>query len=137
MLDRRVSSTPESRHTARAALLLLLVVLGLLWLVNTPFRRAYQANDNDVTALVDGLLLLPGARWEDWFTQGHSHFFDSYPEWPWGLTPFARPVFQFLIYLAHFIFDRDWPSYLAINYLGIGGVAAVAFAITRSPLGLG
>src|SRR5215472_2338519 len=136
-LDTRISSTPRSRNTVWVALLLVLTILGLLWLVNMPFRRTYQANDNDVTALVDGLLLLPDARWEDWFTQGHSHFFDSYPEWPWDLTPYARPVFQLLIYLAHFVFDRDWPSYLTINYLAIGGVAAVAFAIARSPLGLG
>lgn len=127
----------SSRHPALSALLVALAVSCLLWLLNIPFRRAYQASDNDVTALVDGLLLLPGAHWQDWFTQGHAHFFDSYPEWPWGLTPFARPVFQFTIYLAHFVFGRDWASYLAINYLAVGGIAAVVFAIARSGLGLG
>jgi hypothetical protein len=108
----------------------------LLWLLNMPFRRLYQATDDDVTALVDGLLWLPGAHWQDWFSNGHSHFFDSYPEWPWGLTPFARPAFQFLIYLTQFIFDRDWASYLAINYLCIAGIAAVAYTIARRAFGL-
>ena len=108
----------------------------LLWLINIPYRHAYQPNDNDVTALADALLLLPGARWQDWFIHGHVHFFDAYPEWPWGLTPFARPAFQFLIYLAHFVFGRDWPAYLAINYAAIGGVAAAGYAIARRALGL-
>jgi hypothetical protein len=109
----------------------------VLWLIDSPYRYAYQATDNDVTALADGLLLVPGSRWQDWFVQGHSHFFDAYPEWPLGLTAFARPAFQCLIYLAHFVFGRDWPSYLAINYLGIAGIAAVAYAIARSALRLG
>ena len=113
-----------------------LLVCILLWLINISYRHAYQPNDNDVTALADGLLLLPGARWEDWFTHGHTHFFDAYPEWPWGLTPFARPAFQSLIYLAHFLFGRDWTAYLAINYAAIGGVAAAAYAIARRALGL-
>jgi len=124
-------------HPALGALLLALAIFALLWLLNIPFRRVYQANDNDVTAFVDALLLLPGSHWQGWFTQGHSHFFDSYPEWPWGLTPFARPAFQFLIYLAHFAFGRDWSAYLAINYLSVAGVAAVAFALARTVLGLG
>ena len=114
-----------------------LLVCILLWLIDIPYRNAYQPNDNDVTALADALLLLPGAHWQDWFTRGHTHFFDAYPEWPWGLTPFARPAFQFLIYLAHFLFGRDWPAYLAINYAGIGGVAAAAYAIARRALGVG
>ena len=119
------------------ALLVGLIAFVLLWLANAPFRRAYWANDNDVTALVDGMLLLPGAHWQDWFTNGHSHFFDSYPEWPWGLTPFARPAFQCLIYLAHFVFGRDWAAYLAVNYLAVAGMGAIAFVIARVPLGLG
>lgn len=108
----------------------------LLWLINIPYRHAYQPNDNDVTALADALLLLPGAHWQDWFTHGHTHFFDAYPEWPWGLTPFARPAFQFLIYLAHFLFGRDWTAYLWINYAAIGGIGAAAYAIARRALGL-
>ena len=131
------SLTTRRHHPLWSALLLGCAIFALLWLLNIPYRQAYQLTENDVTALVDGLLLLPGARWEDWFTRGHSHFFDTYPEWPWGLAPFARPAFQYLIYLAHFIFGRDWASYLAINYLGIAGVAAVAFAIARTALGLG
>ena len=107
-----------------------------LWLLNLPYRRVYQPTDNDVTALADGLLLVPGARWEDWFTRGHSHFFDAYPEWPFGLTRFARPVFQFVLYLAHFVFDSDWASYLAINYLCVAGVAATAYAVARKALAL-
>jgi hypothetical protein len=107
-----------------------------LWLSNLPYRRVYQPTDNDVTALADGLLLVPGARWEDWFTRGHSNFFDAYPEWPFGLTRFARPVFQFVLYVAHFVFGSDWASYLAINYLCVAGVAAIAFAIARKALAL-
>jgi hypothetical protein len=90
-----------------------------------------------VTALADGLLLVPGARWEEWFTRGHSHFFDAYPEWPSGLTSFARPAFQFVIYLAHFVLGGDWASYLAINYLGIAGIAMIAFAVARTVFGFG
>jgi hypothetical protein len=123
---------------AAGALLVGLAVFGLLWLSNIPFRRAYQPTDNDVTAFADGLLLLPGGHWQDWFTRGYSDFFESYPEWPHQhLTSFARPAFQFLIYLAHLVFDGDWASYLAINYLGVAGIAAVAFVIARGTLGLG
>lgn len=114
-----------------------LAVFGLLWFLNIAYRRVYQPDDNDVTALADGLLLLPGAQWQDWFTRGHTHFFDTYPEWPWGLTPFCRPAFQCLIYLAHFLFGRDWASYLAINYLALAAIAAVAFVIARQTLRLG
>src|SRR5262249_30115780 len=32
--------------------------------------------------------------------------------------------------------DRDWASYLAINYLGIASISAVACAIARGPLQL-
>jgi hypothetical protein len=113
-----------------------LAVFGLLWLLNTPYRQVYVPRMDDVTALADGLLLRPGAHWQDWFTRGHLYFFDAYPEWPHHETAFARPAFQFLIYLAHFVFRDHWTSYLAINYLGIAGVAAVAFAIGRTALGL-
>ena len=136
-LTTRALSTLRPRDPVWSALPLGLAIFGLLWLVNIPYRQVYQPTDNDVTALVDGLLLLPGAHWEDWFTRGHVHFFDTYPEWPLRLTAFARPTFQFVIHLAHFIFGRDWASYLAINYLGVAGIAAVAFAIARTALGLG
>lgn len=109
----------------------------LLWLLNTRYRLVYQPDEDDVTALADGLLLVPGARWVDWFIHGHSDFFDAYPEWPWGVTPFARPAFQFLIYVAHFAFGRDWSSYLSINYLGIGAIGATTFVIARTALRLG
>lgn len=127
----------QARGILREGLLVALAIFGLLWLVGWSYREVYVARVDDVTALADGLLLVPGARWEDWFTEGHSHFFDAYPEWPRGITAFARPAFQFLIYLAHFLFGRDWSSYLALNYLGIAMVAAVAFAIARSALRLG
>ena len=113
-------------------------VSALLWAINLPYRGVFQPTDNDATNLADGLLILPGAHWQDWFTRGYRDFFESYPEWPHQhLTAFARPAFQFLIYLAHFVFGEDWASYLAINYLAIGGVAAVGFAIARNALGLG
>ena len=92
------------------ALLVGFVVFVSLWLVTIPYRRIYLPRVDDITALADALLLSPHARWEHWFTEGHSYFFDAYPEWPWGLSPFARPAFQFLIYLTHFVFDDDWAS---------------------------
>jgi hypothetical protein len=131
------SSAPSRRPTAGAsAILLALAVFAGLWLLNAPYRQAYQPSHDDVTALADGLLLLPGARWTDWFTQGHTRFFIPYPEWSIAQTGFARPVYQGTIFLAHFILDRHWSSYLAINYLALAGVAAIGFAIARRVLGL-
>jgi hypothetical protein len=132
-----IAPAPHPRHSGWTALLLGVAIFGLLWVAGSAYRRVYVARVDDVTALADGLLLVPGARWEDWFTHGHSNFFDPYPEWPRGLTAFARPAFQSVIYLAHFVLGSDWASYLAINYLGVAGVAAVAFAVARTALGLG
>lgn len=131
------AAAPHPRHPGWSALLLGVAIFGLLWVVGWAYRQVYVARVDDVTALADGLLLVPGARWEDWFTRGHSNFFDPYPEWPRGLTGFARPAFQSVIYLAHFFLGTDWASYLALNYLGVAGVAAVAFAIGRAAVGLG
>lgn len=117
--------------------MLALLVFAGLWLLNVPYRQAYQPSHDDVTALADGLLLLPGARWTDWFTQGHAHFFIPYPEWSVAQTAFARPAYQGVIYLAHFVFNRHWSSYLAINYLAVAGIAAVGFVVARRVLGLG
>jgi hypothetical protein len=129
------SSAPSRRPTAGAsAILLALAVFAGLWLLNAPYRQAYQPSHDDVTALADGLLLLPGAQWTDWFTQGHTRFFIPYPEWSIAQTGFARPVYQATIYLAHFVLDRHWSSYLAINYLALAGIAAVGFAIARRVL---
>jgi hypothetical protein len=122
---------------AGSSLLLGLIIFALLWFLNAPYRRIYLPRLDDITALADGLLLLPDAHWRDWFTNGHARFFDAYPEWPWGLSPFARPAFQVVIYLMHFILGKDWASYLAINYLGVAGIVAVAFAVARTAVGLG
>ena len=124
-------------HLAGTAALVGVVIFLALWFSNGSYREAFQPTDNDVTALADGSLLLPGARWEDWFTRGHSRFFDTYPEWPLSLTAFARPAFQFLIYLAHFLLGRNWASYLVLNYLGVAAVGAVAYVIARGTLRLG
>ena len=132
-----IAPAPRPRHSGWTALLLGVAIFGLLWVAGSAYRQVYVARVDDVTALADGSLLAPGARWEDWFTRGHSNFFDPYPEWPRGLTAFARPAFQSVIYLAHFVLGGDWASYLAINYLGVAGVAAVAFAVARAALGLG
>src|SRR5690242_6633363 len=107
-----------------------------LWLSNVAYRQVYQPPDDDISALADGLLLLPGAQWQDWFTQGHSHFFDAYPEWSRHRTAFARPAFQALIYAAHFGLGHDWADYLAINYLAVAAVGAVAFVIAHKALQL-
>jgi hypothetical protein len=146
MVRRAVTSTPSTRigfdRSARGgsilpqALALGAGIFLLLWLLNIRYRQVYVPRLDDVTALADALLMLPGSHWQDWFTQGHSHFFDAYPEWPWGLTAFARPIFQCTIYLAHFLFGSHWGSYLAINYLSVAGPAAVAFALARGALRL-
>jgi hypothetical protein len=121
----------------RSAALIGLGIFTLLWTLNLPYRRVYQPSDNDVTTLADALLLVPGAHWQEWFTKGYTDFFESYPEWPHQhLTAFARPAFQFLVYLAHFIFGQEWSSYLVLNYLAIAGVAGVAFVIARTTLSL-
>ena len=131
------SASPRRGDPIWCAILVGLATFGLLWFLNISYRHVYQPDDNDVTALADGLLLLPDARWQDWFVRGHTHFFDTYPEWPWGLTPFARPAFQCLIYVAHFPLGRDGASYLAINYWALAAIAAVAFVIARQTLRLG
>jgi hypothetical protein len=125
-----------SRHVLPSAVALGFVIFALLWLLSVQYRHVYVPRQDDVTVLADGLLLLPGAKWTDWFTRGDSYFFDVYPEWPWRVTPFARPVFEFAIYLGHFLFCKNWGSYLAINYLSVAGMAAVAFSIARTALGL-
>jgi hypothetical protein len=118
------------------AVLLGFATFGLLWIVYIPLRRVYVPNDNDIPALADGLLLAPGAHWEDWFTSGYLNYWDVYPEWPAGDTGFTRPAFQFVIYLAHFALGRDWASYQIINCFAAAGMAAVAFLIARTVLGL-
>lgn len=127
----------SSSLIATQALAIAVGVFILLWVLDLPFRRTYAPRQDDITALVDGLLLLPHASWVHWFTRGHFDFFDPYPEWPLHQTAFARPVFQFLIYLAHFPLGRNWASYLAINYAGVAGVVALAFVIGRGALRLG
>ena len=130
-------STARLCRPAWGGISLAVVVFALLWILNAPYRQVYQPGHDDVTALADGSLLLPQAHWPAWFTRGHSDFFDTYPEWAQHDTAFARPVFQFVIYLAHFLFGVDWSSYLVINYASIAGVASIAFAIARTALGLG
>jgi hypothetical protein len=124
------------QQTRWGAALLGFAIFGLLWMVYIPLRRVYVPNDADIPALADGLLLAPGAHWEDWFTRGYSNFWDVYPEWPPGDTGFTRPAFQFVIYLVHFALGRDWSSYQIINCFAAAGVAVVAFLIARTALGL-
>src|SRR5437867_2777188 len=80
-----------ARYSVRGALLLTLALFGLLWVLYIPYRDRYVPSGADISALADGLLLAPGARWQDWFTRGYSHFFDLYPEWPYHATEFTRP----------------------------------------------
>ena len=117
-----IVSTARLCRPAWGGISLAVVVFALLWILNAPYRQVYQPGHDDVTALADGSLLLPQAHWWAWFTRGHSDFFDTYPEWAQHDTAFARPVFQFVIYLAHFLFGVDWSSYL-VN----GPVASDAF----------
>src|SRR5262245_30646906 len=87
------------------ALLLGVAIFGLLLAVYIPYLSVYVPNKDDIPIFADGLLLAPGASWQDWFIRGSSHFLDEYPEWPQSPgTEYARPAFQFLIYLAYFAF---------------------------------
>jgi hypothetical protein len=123
-------------YSGRRALLLGLAMFVLLWVLSIPYRVVYAPDGRDIPALADGLLLAPSAHWRDWFTRGYSDFWDRYPEWPQGGTAFTRPAFQFLIYLFHFALGRDWASYQVINCLAVSGLAAVAFQVAQTALGL-
>jgi hypothetical protein len=111
-------------------------MFALLWILYIPYYGIYVPGGGDVPALADGLLLAPGARWQDWFTRGYAHFWDLYPEWPQRGTGFTRPAFQFLIYLFHFALGNHWASYQIINNLALAGMGAVAFHIAQRVLGL-
>jgi hypothetical protein len=116
-------------------------IFGLLWLLYIPMSAFYVLSGDDVTVLADGLLLAPDASWQDWFTRGYSHFFDLYPDWPMHgreatNDAFARPAFQFMIYVAHFVLGRDWASYQLINSLAVAGMGAIAFHIAQAALEL-
>lgn len=131
-------AAPQSAHSGRRALLLGFATFVLLWIFAIPYRADYVVpNGQDIPALADGLLLAPGAHWQDWFTRGYADFWDRYPEWPLlrvsGLT---RPAFQFVIYLVHFALGRDWASYHVINCFAAAGLAAVAFQIAQTALRL-
>ena len=118
------------------------VIFVLLWVIYlSTIRAIYVPNPGDIPALADGLLLAPGARWQDWFTRGYSDFFDLYPDRPaYGreatVEAFTRPAFQFLIYLAHFPLGKDWASYQLINCFAAAGMGAIAFQIARTALAL-
>jgi hypothetical protein len=126
-----------AHSVGQSALLLGLAIFGLLWLLYSPIREIYVPNRYDIPALADGLLLAPGAHWQDWFTRGYSHFWELYPDRPGEHgKEFARPAFQFLIYLAHFVLGRDWASYQLINCFAVAGMGAVAFQIAQAVLRL-
>jgi hypothetical protein len=111
-------------------------IFGLLWILDTPYREFYVPNWGDAPVLADGLLLAPGARWEDWFTHGYSNFYVGYPEWPSSSTAFARPALQFLVYLAHFALGKNWELYRIISCFAAASLPAVAFLIARTALEL-
>ena len=123
-------------QTGWSAVLLGFTVFVLLWILYAPYRAVYVPNSIDIPALVDGLLLAPGAHWTDWFTRGYSNWWDAYPEWPGSNTAFTRPALQFVIYLAHFALGRNWDSYQIISCVAVAGMAVVAFLIARTALGL-
>ena len=54
----------------------------------------------------------------------------------WATHGFTRPAFQFVIYLAHFALGRNWELYQIISCFAVAGMAAVAFLIARTALGL-
>jgi hypothetical protein len=136
LIDRKVQRAVRRYQMGWGATVLGFAIFTLLWILYSPFRQLYVPNETDIPALADGLLLAPDAHWEDWFTRGYSNFWDLYPEWPLGMTGFARPVFQSVIYLAHFVLGRDWASYQVINCFAAAGLAAAAFQIAQAALGL-
>src|SRR5262249_46437381 len=88
----------DASHSGRGALLFGFAVFGLLWILYIPWRESYMPPDGDtIPLLVDGLLLAPGASWQDWFTRGYSNFWDLYPDWQVhganaASTAFTRPA---------------------------------------------
>jgi hypothetical protein len=125
-----------SGQTAWGAVLLGFAIFGLLWTLDTPYREFYVPNWGDAPVLADGLLLAPGARWEDWFTRGYSNYYVAYPDWPSSSTEFTRPGLQFVIYLAHFALGRNWELYRIISCFAAASLSVVAFLIARTALGL-
>jgi hypothetical protein len=128
-------------HLEWSALLVGFAVFGLLWILHIPLREIYLPDKDDISQYADSLLVAPGAHWQDWFTRGYSHSFDLYPDWPahnteYARTAWMRPAFQFVIYLAHFVLGRDWPSYQLINCFAVAGMGAIAFQIAQKVLGL-
>jgi hypothetical protein len=127
----------SAAHSGRRALLLGFAMFALLWILSIPYRAAYVLNAQDIPALANGLLLAPGAHWQDWFTRGYSDFWSAYPEWAeLRRSGFTRPAFQFVIYLVQFALGRDWASYQVINCFAAAGLAAFAFQIAQTALGL-
>ena len=129
------------RHSGASALLVSFAIFGLLWILHIPLRGIYVPNEDDISHFAGSLLLAPGARWQDWFTRGYSHYYDLYPDWPadgpeFVRMAFTRPAFQFVIYLTHFVLGRDWASYQLINCFAVAGIGGVAFLIAQSVLGL-
>jgi len=82
MTDQTVHRSPQCavrQRTRWGAVLLGFATFGLLWMVYIPWRRVYVPNDLDIPALADGLLLAPGARWEDWFTNDQVSDDETWP----------------------------------------------------------
>src|SRR5215469_10385657 len=118
-------SSPVCR-AGGSALLLGFAIFVLLWILHIPLREFYAPNEDDISHFAGGLLLAPGAHWQDWFTRGYSRDFDLYPDWPahaaeFAGTAYTRPAFQFVVYLAHFVLGRDWASYQLINWFAVAG----------------
>jgi hypothetical protein len=129
------------RHSGQSALLLGFAIFALLWILRIPFFALYVPNEDDISNLASSLLLAPGVRWYHWFTRGDSQFFDLYPDFPahgeeFAWVSYSRPVFQFVIYLTHFVLGRDWAAYQVINCFAIAGMGAIAFQIAQTVLGL-
>src|SRR5262245_30396635 len=114
-------------------------IFGVFSVAYIPCREIYFPDGRSIPLLTDGILLAPEARWQDWFIRGYSHFWDIYPDWPAqtpeaSATDFARPAFQFLLYLAHFLLGTHWGSYQFINSFAVAGMGAIAFHIAQTTL---
>ena len=122
---------PTSTRNAFAVACFLGVVIYIaLSAILSDFRGHYSQNGDDITVLVDALLLVPNANWLDWFTKGYKEFFDPYPDWPGheresAYSAQARPFFHAIIYFFHFVFGKNWADYQLISYAAVAGVDIV------------
>ena len=135
------SSRPIGLCSGRAgwgAVLLGFAIFGLLWILHISISRDLCAERCRYSRPRRRLTSCP---WRPLARLVHSRLLAFLGPIP-GLAAaarlrgFTRPAFQFVIYLAHFVLGRDWALYQLINCFAVAGMAAVAFLIAQTALGL-